>query len=70
MGRNNNSLAGLKLLKAMRSNNDHTPFYMYTWISSDALVKELKNNGSQGFTIESEKLYSQVLPIFKKSNNL
>ncbi|MBU2971846.1 hypothetical protein KO527_21070 [Pseudoalteromonas sp. C2R02] len=57
-------------MKAMRSNNDHTPFYMYTWISSDALVKELKNNGSQGFTIESEKLYSQVLPIFKKSNNL
>lgn len=70
MGRNNDSLAGLKLLKAMRTNNNHTPFYMYTWISSDALVEELKSNGSQGFTIESERLYSQVLPIFKKSNNL
>jgi len=70
MGRNNDSLAGLKLLQAMRANNDHTPFYMYTWISSNALVEELKNNGSQGFTIESEKLYSLVLPIFKKSKNL
>jgi len=70
MGRNNDSLAGLKLLKTMRSNNDHTPFYMYTWISSDALVEELQSNDSQGFTIESEKLYSQVLPIFTKKNNL
>lgn len=54
---------------AMRTNNQ-TPFYMYTWISSDALVEELQSNGSQRFTIESERLYSQVLPIFKKSNNL
>jgi len=66
MGRNNDPLAGLKLLKKMRSSNIKTPFFMYTWISSDALIKELENNGSQGFTIEAETLYSQILPIFKK----
>jgi len=70
MGRNNDSLAGLKLLKAMRLNHDNTPFFMYTWISSDALMKELRSNGSQGFTIDEERLYSQILPIFNKSNNL
>jgi len=63
MGRADDSLAGLKLLEGMRQRQITTPFLLYTWHATPALISEVREKGGQGVLTDSESLYGQVLPI-------
>lgn len=62
MGRHGNPLAGLDLVKAMRARGDHTPFYLYTIMPSQAQRDLLAQHGGQGVAVTSDGLYSFLLP--------
>lgn len=64
MGRNDNPLAGVELLKAMRGRGDHRPFLLYTVHSSDAQRKLLRDLGGQAVAQEPDELYRALLPLF------
>lgn len=66
MGRNGEVLAGLNLLKAMRENNDKTPFLLYTIVLSQAQQQVLQKYQGQGVAVEPEKLYEMILPYFSE----
>lgn len=62
MGRHGNPLAGLELVQAMRARGDHTPFYLYTIMPSQAQRDLLAEHGGQGVAVTSDGLYSFLLP--------
>lgn len=62
MGRNGNPLAGLELVETMRERGDHTPFYLYTILPSQAQRDLLTRHGGQGVAVTPEGLYSYLLP--------
>lgn len=64
MGRDEEVLAGLNLLKTMRQRNDHTPFLMYTIVLTQAQQNLLDKYHGQGVAVEPDKLYQLVLPYF------
>ncbi|GIU21481.1 winged helix-turn-helix domain-containing protein [Shewanella schlegeliana] len=61
MGRHGDSLAGLKLLQAIRAEGNNTPFYLYTYVESPGLVDAINESGGQAVVLESESLYKLVL---------
>ncbi|WP_299804289.1 winged helix-turn-helix domain-containing protein [uncultured Shewanella sp.] len=61
MGRHGDSLAGLKLLQAIRAKGDKTPFYLYTYVESPGLVEAISESGGQGVVLDSESLYQLLL---------
>lgn len=69
MGRDGEVLAGLNLLKAMRNENDHTPFVMYTIVLTQAQQDLLDQYQGQGVAVEADKLYQLVLPFFAPPQN-
>ncbi|TQF69801.1 winged helix-turn-helix domain-containing protein [Pseudoalteromonas luteoviolacea] len=64
MGRQGEPLAGLKLLRAMRSRGDETPFYVYTWVESESQNTVIKSAGGQGVATKKIDLYEYVLLHF------
>lgn len=58
-------LAGLKLLQAMRSRGDQTPFYIFTIRVSDGMRRLVDENGGQGAVDDPKDLYAQILPLFE-----
>ncbi|MCG9728252.1 winged helix-turn-helix domain-containing protein [Shewanella sp. Isolate13] len=61
MGRHGDSLAGLKLLQAIRAEGNNTPFYLYTYVESPGLVDAIYESGGQAVVLDSESLYKLVL---------
>lgn len=64
MGRNEDALAGLKLVEQMRERHDETPFFMYTILPSDAQRQHVFEAGGQGVSVTSKELYGFILPLF------
>jgi DNA-binding winged helix-turn-helix (wHTH) protein/CheY-like chemotaxis protein len=64
MGRNNQVLAGLNLLKTMRQENNETPFLLYTIVLTQAQQTLLDKYQGQGVAVEPDKLYQLVLPYY------
>ncbi|MGS2721497.1 response regulator [Paraglaciecola aestuariivivens] len=67
MGRDDEVLAGLNLLKALRDKNDLTPFVMYTIVLTQAQQDILTQYQGQGVAVEANKLYQLVLPYFPQA---
>lgn len=67
MNREDQPLAGLYLVKAMRRRKDRTPFFLYTVVPSAAQRALVIEAGGQGTTVTSNELYAAVLPLFRKS---
>ena len=65
MGRGEEVLAGLNLLKELRNNNNPTPFVMYTIVLTQAQQTILDKYQGQGVAVEADKLYQLVLPFFE-----
>ncbi|MGS0680296.1 winged helix-turn-helix domain-containing protein [Shewanella sp. 125m-7] len=61
MGRHGDSLAGLKLLQAMRAAGNRTAFYLYTYVESPGVVDAIYESGGQAVVLDSETLYKLVL---------
>lgn len=70
MGRHGDSLAGLKLLQAIRAEGNNTPFYLYTYIESPGLVDAIYESGGQAVVLDSESLYQLVLNHFELNDGL
>ena len=66
MGRSGDPLAGFKLLEQMRAREDGTPFYLYTFMSSDAQRALLADKGGQGAAETREDLYGYILPLMEQ----
>lgn len=58
-------LAGLKLLQAMRSRGDRTPFYIFTIRASGGMRRLVAQNGGQGAVDDPRDLYARILPLFE-----
>ncbi|WP_028765687.1 winged helix-turn-helix domain-containing protein [Shewanella fidelis] len=67
MGRHGDSLAGLKLLQAIRAKGHKTPFYLYTYVESAGVVDAIYESGGQAVIIDSESLYRNVLTHFESN---
>jgi DNA-binding response OmpR family regulator len=67
MGRKGEVLAGLSLLKTMRENNDHTPFFLYTIVLSDAQHQLMEQHHGQGVAVNPQQLYDLILPLYLPS---
>ncbi|GIU06888.1 MULTISPECIES: winged helix-turn-helix domain-containing protein [unclassified Shewanella] len=68
MGRHGDSLAGLKLLQAIRAKGNKTPFYLYTYVESPGLVDAVSESGGQGVVVDSESLYQLLLADIAAEN--
>ena len=66
MNRHGRPLAGLELVREMRRRKDGTPFFLYTYVPSEAQQVLLAEAGGQGATVTSEELYAAILPLFGK----
>ncbi|WP_346838750.1 winged helix-turn-helix domain-containing protein [Microbulbifer sp. SAOS-129_SWC] len=66
MGRGREGLAGLKLLEQMRARGIHTPFFLYTILTSKAQQSLLRERGGQGVAVTPDALYGLVLPVIEK----
>jgi hypothetical protein len=64
MGRHDEVLAGLTLLKSMREIKDPTPFLLYTIVLTEAQNELLRQYDGQGVAVEPEQLYEMVLPYY------
>lgn len=64
MGRQDQPLAGLKLLESMRLSNNNTPFFFYTILLSENKQALLEQHGAQGAAETSEALYLLLWPVF------
>lgn len=65
MGRNDDPLAGIRLLEEMRESGHDLPFFLYTVHSSEAQKQILYDTGGQGVAEDRGELYRAVLPIFE-----
>ncbi|WP_044556114.1 winged helix-turn-helix domain-containing protein [Shewanella piezotolerans] len=64
MGRHGDSLAGLKLLQAVRAAGYDTDFYLYTYVESPGVSDAIFKSGGQAVVTESDTLYQLVLAHF------
>ncbi|AQS40058.1 Response regulator receiver domain protein,transcriptional regulatory protein [Shewanella psychrophila] len=64
MGREEDAIAGLKLLEKMRSQGVEIPFYIYTLNATDELIAKIASSGGQGVAVDSEGLFRQVMTHF------
>ena len=64
MGRHGDSLAGLKLLQAVRAAGYDTDFYLYTYVESVGVREAIKESGGQAVVVDSETLYQLILAHF------
>jgi DNA-binding response OmpR family regulator len=65
MGRGDRPLAGIDLVKAMRTRGDRRPFILYTVFSSDVQRKLVADSGGQGVAETPDELYAAILPLFE-----
>jgi DNA-binding response OmpR family regulator len=65
MNRHERPLDGIALVREMRRRGDDTPFFLYTFVQSEAQQRLLAEAGGQGATVEPEQLYAAILPLFR-----
>jgi len=61
MGRNDEPLAGIKLVRRLRARGNTTPYYIYTILPSKAQRRVVTEAGAQGVAVTPEELYRSVL---------
>lgn len=66
MNRDGKPLDGLALVREMRRRSDRTPFYLYTYVPSQAQRTILAQAGGQDAAVEAKELYAKILPLFEK----
>lgn len=66
MNRNGKPLDGLALVREMRRRRDGTPFFLYTYVPSEAQRTLVAQAGGQGAAVKPEQLYAAILPLFEK----
>lgn len=66
MNRDGKPLDGLTLVREMRRRSDRTPFYLYTYVPSQAQRTILAQAGGQDAAVEAKELYAKILPLFEK----
>lgn len=64
MGREEDAIAGLKLLEQMRDLGIEIPFYIYTLNATDELIAKVTSSGGQGVAVDSGNLFRQVMTHF------
>ncbi|MFT5789655.1 MAG: DNA-binding winged helix-turn-helix (wHTH) protein/CheY-like chemotaxis protein [Shewanella sp.] len=64
MGRHGDSLAGLKLLQAIRAAGYDTDFYLYTYVDSPGVSDAIFQSGGQAVVIDTDTLYELILAHF------
>lgn len=64
MNRNGKPLAGLELVREMRRRQDRTPFFLYTFVPSEAQQVLVAEAGGQGAAVAPDELYAAILPLF------
>lgn len=64
MNRQGRPLAGLELVRAMRRAGDATPFFVYSFVPSQAQQRFVAEAGGQGAAVTPEELYAAILPLF------
>ncbi len=67
MGRADDPLAGVELLKRMRSSGDGRPFFLYTVHTSQAQRKLIADSGGQSVAESPQELYRAIFPLFGKT---
>jgi DNA-binding winged helix-turn-helix (wHTH) protein/CheY-like chemotaxis protein len=67
MGRDDEVLAGLNLLKTMREAKNLTPFFLYTIVLTEDQTSLLRDYDGQGIAVEPEQLYQMVLPYYMQN---
>lgn len=60
MGRNNNPVAGLELLDALRAEGNAIPVLFYTLVVNPPLLNEVQSRGGQGAADTQDALYRQI----------
>lgn len=60
MGRNNNPVAGLELLDALRADGHSIPVVFYTLVVNPPFLAEVEARGGQGAADSPERLYQQI----------
>lgn len=67
MGREDDALAGLKLLQQVKAEYETIPFFFYTIMLSPTKRAFLTEQGADGAAEASTELYQQLLPFFSGS---
>lgn len=66
MNRGDRPLAGLELVRQMRARRDRTPFYLYTYVPSEAQQALVTEAGGQATAVAPDQLYAAILPLFRR----
>ncbi|WP_417657627.1 response regulator [Pseudidiomarina aestuarii] len=70
MGRGDDPLAGMRLLEAMRANDDDTTFILYTIVANDTIRRLLVENGGYAVITNPDTLVETVVNMpFQTSSN-
>ncbi|QFU21372.1 response regulator [Shewanella eurypsychrophilus] len=64
MGREEDAIAGLKLLEKMRADGNKIPFYIYTLNATEELIEQVRLSDGQGVAVDSTALFKQVMQHF------
>ncbi len=65
MGREEDAIAGLKLLESMRADGIFIPYYIYTLNATEKLKTQVSLSGGQGVAVDSDDLFQQIMINFK-----
>ncbi|MGI2259969.1 response regulator [Shewanella sp. GXUN23E] len=66
MGRQDEPLAGMKLVDQMRRSGNETPYLLYTIVPSEAQQQLVHKHGAQGVAVDQDELYellAQYIPL-------
>ncbi|ACA88054.1 winged helix-turn-helix domain-containing protein [Shewanella woodyi] len=65
VGRREEPLAGLKLLRVLRESGTEIPYIIYTLNDTPQLHEAVSKSGGQGVAVDAESLFNLVMPHFK-----
>ncbi|MBW8184169.1 winged helix-turn-helix domain-containing protein [Shewanella nanhaiensis] len=65
MGRGEEPLAGLKLLRVLRESGTDIPYIIYTLNDTPQLHDAVSKSGGQGVAVDAQSLFNLVMPHFK-----
>jgi len=64
MGRDDDPLAGVRLLETFRAKNKHTPFFIYSIMPSPQKQQLIADIGGQGVATQPSELYEMLAKVF------
>ncbi|WP_076416591.1 response regulator [Shewanella sp. UCD-KL12] len=65
MGREEDAIAGLKLLESLRAKGIFIPYYIYTFNTTEEIIAQVSLSGGQGVAVEADELFKQVMLNFE-----